>query len=214
MNRHTARRIDGQRLVRRCYRSSEITDDNPYTINIDGIGPILLEHSRRAKRIIIYVRPLKSVRVAVPARTSFKKALAFVCAKKQWIKKHIARTEQIESRKKALGNHPQTIDKADAKKRLTDQLYHLAREYGFTCNNVTIREQKARWGSCSIKNNISLNLKLVLMPEELIDYVILHELVHIRIHNHSKQFWAELDKYVGNSKIMAKRLRMNDLRLL
>ena len=64
------------------------------------------------------------------------------------------------------------------------------------------------------KNNISLNIKLVLLPENLLDYVILHELVHTRIHNHSKKFWAELDKYVVDSKAMAKRLRTNEMVLL
>lgn len=187
---------------------------NPCKINIDGIGPILLEHSRRAKRVIIYVRPLEGVRVAVPARTSFKKALAFVCVKKQWIKKQLAGSEQIQNQNTALTNYLSSIDKADAEKRLTTRLYQLAEKHGFTYSKISIRNQKSRWGSCSHKNSISLNMKLVLLPEEFIDYVILHELVHTRIHNHGKKFWAELDKYVVNSKIMAKSLRKNALRLL
>lgn len=187
---------------------------NSYTINIDGIGPVLFEKSRRAKRVIISVRTSKDARVAVPTRTSFKKALEFVCLKKEWIQRHLAKIEQNENRKKAFIDPFLAIDKADAKKRLTDRLYHLAREHGFTCNNVSIRKQRTRWGSCSHKNNISLNVKLVLLPKELIDYVMLHELVHTRIHNHSQKFWAELDRYIGNGKVMAKRLRMNDLRLL
>ncbi|MFC2068096.1 M48 family metallopeptidase [Chloroflexota bacterium] len=121
---------------------------------------------------------------------------------------------QNENRKKVFIDRFLDIDKADAKKRLTARLYRLAKEYGFTCNNVTIREQRTRWGSCSRKSNISLNVKLVLLPNELIDYVMLHELVHTRIHNHSKKFWAELDRYTGNGKVMAGRLRMNESRLL
>ncbi len=187
---------------------------NSCTINIDGIGPALFKKSRRAKRVIISVRTSKGVRVAVPTQTSFKKALEFVYLKKEWIQRHLAKIEQNENRKKALIDPFLAIDKIDARKRLIDRLYDLAREHGFTCNNVSTREQRTRWGSCSHKNNISLNVKLVLMPQEIIDYVILHELVHTRIHNHSKKFWAELDRYVGNSKIMAKRLRMNDLKLL
>ena len=187
---------------------------NSYTINIDGIGPILFEKSRRAKRVIISVRTSKGARVAVPTRTSFKKALEFVYLKKEWIQRHLAKIEQNENRKKAFIDPFLAIDKAEARKRLTDRLYHLAKEYGFTCNNVSIREQRTRWGSCSHKNNISLNVKLILLPKELIDYVMLHELVHTRIHNHSKKFWAELDRYTGNGKVMAKRLRMKDLRLL
>jgi len=152
--------------------------------------------------------------VAVPTRTSFREALEFVYLKKDWIQRHLAKVEQNENRKKTFIDPFLDIDKADAKKRLTARLYCLAKEHGFTCNNVSIREQKTRWGSCSHKNNISLNVKLVLLPKELIDYVMLHELVHTRIHNHSMKFWAELDRYVGNSKIIAKRLRMNELRLL
>ncbi|MFC1946279.1 M48 family metallopeptidase [Chloroflexota bacterium] len=187
---------------------------NSYTINIGGIGPVLFEKSRRAKRVVISVRTSQGTRVAVPTRTSFKKALEFVYLKKEWILRHLAKTEHNENRRKVLIDRFLAIDKADARKRLTDRLYHLAKKHGFTCNNLSIREQRTRWGSCSNKNNISLNLKLVLLPKELIDYVMLHELVHTQIHNHSKNFWSELDRYTGNGKVMAKRLRMNGLGLL
>ena len=106
------------------------------------------------------------------------------------------------------------IDKEKAKKKLTDRLHYLTEKHGFTYNKVIIRNQKTRWGSCSSKNNISLNMKLVLLPDELMDYVILHELVHTRIPNHSKEFWAELDNYVGNARVIAKRLRTNGLELV
>ncbi len=185
-----------------------------YTIKIDGIGSVLFETSRRAKRVIISVRTLKGTRVAVPTRTSFKKALEFVYLKKEWIQSHLVKIEQNENQEKAFIECFLAIDKAGSRKRLTDRLYHLAKEHGFTFNNVSIREQRTRWGSCSHKNNISLNLKLVLLPKELIDYVILHELVHTRIHNHSKKFWAELDEYVGNARVMAKKLRTNGLELV
>ncbi|MFC2065463.1 M48 family metallopeptidase [Chloroflexota bacterium] len=59
----------------------------------------------------------------------------------------------------------------------------MAVQHSFTYNRVTIRNQKTRWGSCSHKNNISLNMKLVLLPEDLVGYVILYELVHTKIHS-------------------------------
>jgi predicted metal-dependent hydrolase len=187
---------------------------NSETIHIDGIGEIYLHHSRRTRRIIISVSATKGVRVSVPVRTSFHKALEFVDIKKRWIQKHLTLIAQQEQRKQALGLTTQIIDKAEAKKKLTARLQYLAEMYGFTCKRVTIRQQKTRWGSCSPKNNISLNIKLVLLPEPLADYVILHELVHTRIHNHSRKFWAELDKYVENSKATSRLLRKNEMVLL
>jgi len=186
---------------------------NSYTVNIDGIGPVLFEKSRRAKRLIISARTLKGIRVAIPSRVSFKSALEFVNLKKPWIREQLIRIKQMGSQRQAA-NSLIVFDKEKAKKKLTDRLNYLAEKHGFTYYKVTIRNQKTRWGSCSSKNNISLNMKLVLLPKELIDYVILHELVHTRIHNHSKKFRTELDRYTGNGKVMAKRLRMNDLRLL
>ena len=183
------------------------------TIYVDGVGLILVERSTRAKRIIISVRPEKGVRVAVPNRTSIKSALEFVNLKKPWIQKHLVRIKQMESQTQAV-NSSVVIDKPTAKKKLTSRLKQLARMYGFTYNRVFIRNQKTRWGSCSHKKNIALNMKLVLLPKEFIDYVILHELAHTRLHSHSKRFWAELDKYVGHGKAMAKRLRRYELRLM
>ena len=183
------------------------------TINIAGVGLILFERSIRAKRVIISVKPSKGVRVAIPNRVSFKSALEFVNLKKPWIQKHLVRIKQMESQRQAM-NSSVIINKADAKKKLTSRLHYLAEKYGFTYNRVTIRNQKTRWGSCSRKNNINLNMKSVLLPDELVDYVILHELVHARIHDHSNGFWEELDRYVGDGKVMAKRLRVYGLGLL
>jgi predicted metal-dependent hydrolase len=183
------------------------------TIYINGIGPILLERSTRAKRIIISVRPTKGVRVAVPTHTSFKQTLDFINRQKQWIIRTTDKVKKLERQQKALAYSFSAIDKAKAGKTLIDRLRQLARKYGFAYNKVTIRNQKTRWGSCSVKGNISLNMKLTLLPEELVDYVILHELVHTKIHNHSKKFWTELDKYVGDGKAYSHRLRKNKVRL-
>jgi len=176
------------------------------TIYVDGIGRILFERSIRARRVIISIKPSTGVRVAIPDRTSFKSALEFVNLKKPWIQKHLVRAKQKENQRQAM-NSLVIIDKAEAKKKLTNRLKQLAVQYGFTYNKIAIRNQKTRWGSCSHKNNISLNMKLVLLPDELVDYVALHELVHTRIQDHSKRFWGELGKYVGDGKMKAKRLR-------
>ena len=187
---------------------------NSQTFQIDGIGIVLLEHSSRARRIVITVRPGKGVRVAVPRHTSFKSALEFVRVKKPWIKKHLAKIEGYEKEKKAFNDIFLSIDRMEALKKIISRLHQLAKQYGFTYNRVSIRNQRTRWGSCSGKGNISLNIKLVALPPELFDYVILHELVHTRIHNHSRKFWKELDKYVENAKTKAAGLIEYGLGLL
>ena len=187
---------------------------NSCEMEVAGIGTVRFHRSRRARRVIITVSPTAGVRVSVPRRVTFLKAEEFVETKRKWIQKHLALIAQNEQRRQALGQALQIVDRAASGKKLTDRLYQLAGIHGFTCNRVTVRQQKTRWGSCSPKNTISLNVKLALLPEELCDYVILHELVHTRIHNHGKKFWAELDKYVPDSKAIAKRLRKNDMVLL
>jgi len=187
---------------------------NSQTFQIDGLGAVFLEHSSRARRIIITVRPVKGVRVAVPRHTSIKSALEFVRVKKPWIKKHLARIKEYEKQKKAFNDIFLSIDKLEARKKIISRLYQLARQYGFSYNRVSIRNQRTRWGSCSGKGNISLNIKMVALPPELFDYVILHELVHTRIHNHSRKFWKELDKYVANAKTKAAGLVEYGLGLL
>jgi predicted metal-dependent hydrolase len=182
------------------------------SINVDGIGPVLFEHSNRARRIIISIRPQKGVRVALPGRTSADSAMDFIRRKKPWIQTQLNKLEEIESRNNALAVSFTAIDRTEAKHKLTARLKQLAEQHGFSCNRVSIRNQQTRWGSCSRKNNISLNLKLGVLPEELTDYVLLHELVHTRVHDHSKKFWSELDKYVGNGKALAKKLRNYDTR--
>ena len=88
----------------------------------------------------------------------------------------------------------------------------LAKIYGFKYAKASIRNQKTKWGSCSAKNNISLNINLVRLPDELRDYVILHELVHTRHKNHSNRFWETLDTVTGGcSKALRRELRKQQI---
>ncbi len=71
----------------------------------------------------------------------------------------------------------------------------LAQQHGFSYNQLRIKNQKTRWGSCSAKRNINLNMRLMMAPEAAIDYVIIHELCHLRELNHSAAFWALVESY-------------------
>jgi len=87
-----------------------------------------------------------------------------------------------------------------AKQYLSVRLVQLSEQYGFEFNRLFIREQKTRWGSCSSRGNISLNWKLIKAPVSVSDYVILHELAHTEIMNHSAAFWQRVEALVPDYK--------------
>jgi predicted metal-dependent hydrolase len=98
----------------------------------------------------------------------------------------------------AIENLLTKIYRYEAHVFLLPRIKELAGKHGFTCNRVTIRNNRRNWGSCSPANNISLNLQMMKLPDELIDYILLHELVHTKIKNHSHRFWEELNLHTHN----------------
>jgi len=97
-------------------------------------------------------------------------------------------------RKEAISNLPQRLN-------------HYAQEYSFHYSGVSIKKMKSRWGSCSGKNKISLNLYLMTLPGHLRDYVILHELVHTVEKNHGKEFWNKLENVCPEAKSYRKEIQ-------
>ena len=113
-----------------------------------------------------------------------------------------------EASKQFVENTLTSIYRLEAKKLLPPRLNELAKEHQFHFNKLTIRNNKRNWGSCSSKNNISLNLQMMKLPDELIDYILLHELVHTEIKNHSSEFWNRLNSVTNNrAKELAKQVR-------
>ena len=93
------------------------------------------------------------------------------------------------------------VYRIEAKMHLPKRLSVLAAQHGFSFSKMTIRDNRRNWGSCSSQNNISLNLQMMKLPEELIDYILLHELVHTEIKNHGPKFWQRLDE-VSNGQAL------------
>lgn len=123
------------------------------------------------------------------------------------MKKRLEQVAIIEQQALETKDDSPPVDRREARNVLVRRLDELARRHGFTYNKVSVRKQKTRWGSCSVFNNINLNMNLVRLPAELMDYIILHELVHTRVKNHGPAFWAELNKYVDQAEQLRKELR-------
>ena len=83
--------------------------------------------------------------------------------------------------------------RACSARELPPRLLALAARHGLAVTRVTVRSQRSRWGSCSRDGNIALNWRLLQMPPAVCDYVLLHELMHLRQPNHSARFWAEVE---------------------
>ena len=98
--------------------------------------------------------------------------------------------------------------RAEAKEYLPGRVTELSERTGLKCRSVTVRATVSKWGSCSARNDLSLSIYLMLLPDELIDFVILHELCHTVYHNHSDRFHALLDSIVaGREKELSRALR-------
>jgi predicted metal-dependent hydrolase len=90
--------------------------------------------------------------------------------------------------------------KQEAERLLPPRLAALAQNHGFSYKSVDVKQLKSRWGSCSSRQEIVLNLFLMQLPWHLIDYVLLHELTHTKVMRHGEPFWAELAQYLPNAK--------------
>ncbi len=167
-------------------------------VRVAGVDKeVLFVCSARARRISMSIRMFGPVRVAYPKRCSLNAAQKFFEGHLEWVKKAVEST--IEKEKAHLetvrpGGGKARINRNEAKLFLSERTRELADMYGFSYNRLTVRNQRTRWGSCSSRDNISLNMQLMRLRRELRDYVILHELAHTRHKNHSSRFWAALDE--------------------
>ncbi len=99
--------------------------------------------------------------------------------------------------------------KKQARKIFATRVEYYSQKYGFSYKKVKLSSAKKRWGSCSAKGNLNLTWRLVMMPSEIIDYVIVHELCHLRELNHSKAFWAEVGRILPDYQTRRKWLKEN-----
>lgn len=180
-------------------------------VEFPDLGAVLLAKSRKARRLSMTVRPDRGIRVAVPYRTSFKEGMAFLESNIGWARKNLDRVRRIERQHKTTLSNLAPISRGAARGVLVKRLDELAREHGFAYNRVFIRNQKTRWGSCSENDNINLNVNLVRLRPGLMDYVILHELVHTQTKNHGRRFWSQLDELVGDAKALDRELKKHVL---
>lgn len=149
-----------------------------------ALGAVRYVRHRRARRYVLRVEADGGVRVTVPRGGSRREGEAFARRHLDWIARQRAGLRPRPAPRDAAGL------RARAQRDLPPRLLALAARHGLTVTRVSIRNQRTRWGSCGRDGHISLNWRLVLMPDAVRDYVLLHELMHLRRMDHSPAYWA------------------------
>jgi predicted metal-dependent hydrolase len=171
-----------------------------------------IRESRRAASVSITITAEGEVRVTKPAGIPLGIVERFVQGKAAWIEKTLARFQKAQQRRARAGREIIGMPKlrrgtaahreaaAAARRLVMERLPVVNQAYGFRHGRVSIRSQRTRWGSCSRRGTLSFNYRLVYLPLPLADYVIAHELCHLRHMNHSKAFWALVETVVPDWK--------------
>lgn len=165
----------------------------PVSPPVSPSGATVVEYVRhpRARRYLIRVRLDGTVRATIPRGGSRREAARFVESHAGWV----AEQQAIAARARASRRPGRPVDavrlaRQRAQRELPPRLHALAAQFGLTVARVSIRNQRWRWGSCSKQAHICLNWRLVEMPDWVRDYVLIHELMHLRRMDHSPAFWT------------------------
>ncbi len=169
---------------------------------------------KKSRRRTISVQISSDCRLIIkaPLFATTSEVESFLKEKRDWIKKQLERTRaqsQLASSLGILSEKEIRKLKRDAKKIIPQRVEHYAKLSGITYNRIFIRLQKSRWGSCSAEGNLNFNALLALMPLEVLDSVVVHELCHRRHMNHSNAFYDEVLKIFPDYKKWDKWLKQN-----
>ena len=153
---------------------------------------IHLIRSRR-RSVGIRIEDSGEITVRAPLRMPEREIRQVLESKRSWIEKTLAKISSRPQLPKLTAEEVNAL--ADrALKEIPPRVAARAKQMGVTYGRITIRNQKTRWGSCSAKGNLNFNCLLMLCPEDVLDYVIVHELCHRKVMNHSARFYAEVTR--------------------
>ena len=157
------------------------------------------------KTIAIQIKPDGQVVVRCPKRMRVEEAKRFVESKADWIEKHLAKRPLQDVAKYT----PKEVERLreQARELVTERVRYYAPIVSVTYGQIAIRTQHTRWGSCSSKGNLNFNCLLALVPPEVLDYVVVHELCHRKELNHSDHFWNEVRRILPDYKVRRKWLK-------
>ncbi len=168
-----------------------------------------IRESSRSKYISLKIDSKSAVIITVPkGKKISEKSIENVIADNQlWILKNL---EKIEKKKSSV-QYNRDGDYKDYKDLalviVKTKIEYFNSFYNYSFNNISIRDQKTKWGSCSSSGNLSFNYRICFLPDNLSDYIVVHELCHLKILNHSKYFWQKVEESIPNYRDLRKNIK-------
>ena len=165
----------------------------------------------RRKTLSIEITPRGELLVRAPSRMPRREIQYFLESRRDWIAAHLAKLEPAPEQLSAADLQ---LLAARAKETIPPRVAAFAAQLGVAFGRITVRAQKTRWGSCSMQGNLNFNCLLMLAPEAVLDYVIVHELCHRKQMNHSAEFWAEVERILPDYTEQRRWLKQQGANLL
>ena len=175
----------------------------------------LIRRSRKAKRMRLAVYCDGNFVVTLPKGLNETTAEKYIIGKSKWVLskldffKNASLSKTFKLTSKAYIQH-----KEIALQITSVRIEHFNKIYRYKFNKLAIKNQRTRWGSCSKKKNLNFNFKIALLPTELQDYIIVHELCHLKEFNHSSKFWNLVSRTITNYREIINDLKLEGLNLL
>ncbi len=179
-------------------------------LEIEGINSkIVLRKHKQSKRLKISIYPDGEIFVTFPRYIPYFMAEKMVLRKSEWIEQKLKEISGRDNGNFKLGGSVEEYAKLKNKAfvLVKEKIEKFKKIYGLKTGSISVRNQKTRWGSCSAKGNLNFNYKIVLLPEKMADYIIVHELCHLKEFNHSKRFWDLVGKTVPDFLSIRKNIR-------
>ncbi len=169
--------------------------------------PVQVIRSSR-KTMGLEVRPTGEVLARIPQSLPDQELKGFIGENREWILRTFLLEMQEHETTNATPMEELTKGEMERiRRKFADRVSYYGKKMAVLWGRVTIRNQKTRWGSCSSKGNLNFNYQLYYLPDELLDYVVVHELAHRRHMNHSREFWEEVEYYYPNYRECRRRLK-------
>lgn len=173
---------------------------------------VTFRRSNQSRHIKISIGGDGDILVSAPLRTAKSLLRKVLLEKEVWIMRSLS---QLRTTGKVRNKKDEEISyqrhKERARKLVEQKLVYWNQFYKYTYGRVSIRNQRTRWGSCSRKGNLNFHYKILFLPEELVDYLIVHELCHLRAFDHSQRFWSLVSKTIPDYQKRRRALKQSSL---